>query len=159
ARLRDTAGATGARPGLRRLVEIADDAALRADQATTGAPAAPSTSPGSSGAAGRHALALRWPAADAGALAGAARAGPPGARFLVALGELGVRILGRDERTLAHIDQPAARLAVSDLGTRAIAVAPRGQLQRLARLDLAERRGAHWCDVELDSFVSSFDGE
>src|SRR6185295_6309366 len=50
-------------------------------------------------------------------------------------------------------------LAVSDLGTRAIAIAPRGQVQRLARLDLVERRGAHWCDVELDSGAATFDGD
>jgi hypothetical protein len=78
---------------------------------------------------------------------------------VLALGELGVRIIGRDGRTAAHIDQPAFQLVMSDLGTRALAVAPRGQVHRVARLDLLERRGAHWCDVMFDSAARSFDGD
>jgi hypothetical protein len=60
---------------------------------------------------------------------------------------------------IAHIDQPATQLVVSDHGSRALAIASRGQVQRIARLDLIERRGAYWCDAELDGGAPTFDGD
>jgi hypothetical protein len=139
----------------RRLLELADDAALRADQPVIAAPTeparpAPATTPG---------FEIGWAAADAGALPVHDAAELPDGRLVLALGELGVRIVGRDGRTTAHIDQPAFQLVMSDLGTRALALAPRGHVQRVARLDLLQRRGAHWCDVMLDSAAHSFDGD
>jgi hypothetical protein len=104
-------------------------------------------------------LELTWDAHDAGALRVFDAALLPGGRMLLALGELGVRLVGRDGRTLAHLDQPAARLVVADHGARALAIAPRGQVQRIARLDLAQRRATHWCDVELDHVAPTFDGD
>ena len=131
-----------------RLVRFADDAALRADRPTLPGP--------SKSHADAPALSLRWPASDAGALPVCDAALLSGDRLVVALG---VRILARDGRTLAHIDQPAARLVVADHGARALAIAPRGQVHRIARLDLVERRGAHWCDAELDHTASTYDGD
>jgi hypothetical protein len=36
---------------------------------------------------------------------------------------------------------------------------PRGQVHRLARLDLLDRCGAYWCDAEVDSGATTFDGD
>lgn len=153
--LRDhgTAADAGHAALLDRLVRFADDAALRADwpaiSAARRAPAAPRAAP----------TELWWSAGDAGAVVVHDAATLSGGRLLVALGELGVRMVGRDGRTIAHLDQPATRLVVSDHGTRALAIAPRGQVQRIARLDLIERRGAHWCDAECDGGAATFDGD
>src|SRR5262249_31275590 len=109
----------------RRLLELADDPALRADQPVIPAPTeparlAPTTTPG---------FEIGWAAADAGALPVHDAAELPDGRLVLALGELGVRIIGRDGRTTAHIDQPAFQLVMSDLGTRALAIAPRGHVR------------------------------
>lgn len=139
---------------LERLIRFADDAALRADQPTL------SAAPRAATLLDRGTpLEFSWSAEDAGVLPVYDAATLPGGRVLVALGELGVRMIGRDGRTVAHIDQPASRLVVSDHGTRALAIASRGQVQRIARLDLIERRGAHWCDAELDVAATTFDGD
>jgi hypothetical protein len=154
--LRDCArGAAGTTSELvDRLTTFADDAALRADRPViAAAPMPPSlhdrTSP----------LELRWSAHDAGAIPVCDAALLPGNRLLLALGELGVRVVGRTGRTLAHIDQPATRLVVADNGARAIAIAPRGFVHRLARLDLVALRGAHWCDADLEAHATTFDGD
>jgi hypothetical protein len=82
----------------------------------------------------------------------------PNGRMLVALGEIGVRLLTRDGRTVTHFDQPAERLVISDNGARAIALARRGEVWRLSRLDLIEWRSEDWCDAEIDAFAPSYDG-
>jgi hypothetical protein len=134
-----------------RLVKFADDASLRADRPAIPARSQPPdrTMP----------VELTWSSHDGGALAVHDAALLPGDRLLLALGELGVRIIGRTGRTIAHIDQPATRLVVSDHGSRALALIPRGQVHRIARLDLATRRATYWCDAELDSGATTFDGD
>jgi hypothetical protein len=82
----------------------------------------------------------------------------PGGRMLVALGEVGARLLTRDGRTVTHFDRPAEKLVISDNGDRAIALARRGEVWRLLRLDLIERRSEDWCDAPIDAFAPSFDG-
>jgi hypothetical protein len=78
--------------------------------------------------------------------------------MLVALGEIGVRLLTRDGRTVTHFDQPADRLVISDNSARAIALARRGEVWRLSRLDLIEWRCEDWCDAQIDAFASNYDG-
>jgi len=82
----------------------------------------------------------------------------PNGRMLVALGEIGARLLTRDGRTVTHFDQPAEKLVISDNGARAIALARRGQVWRLSRLDLVEWRSEDWCDAEIDAFAPNYDG-
>jgi hypothetical protein len=148
-------GAEGASSELvERLVKFADDAALRVDRPVISAvPRTPTLLDRA------EPVALRWSAHDAGALPVHDAAALPGNRLLLALGELGVRIVGRNGRTIAQIDQPATRLVVSDHGTRALAIASRGQVNRIARLDLIERRGGYWCDAEFDDGAPTFDGD
>src|SRR5262249_24579881 len=94
---------------LARLLRFADDAALRADRPAI---AAASHTPSSVERAAP--VELRLPAADSGAMPVLDAAVLPGGKLLLALGELGARMIGRDGRTVAQIDQPAARLIVSD---------------------------------------------
>jgi hypothetical protein len=147
-------GADGEAPALLpRLMRYADDAALRADQ-----PVIPAGTRRVAMVDRDRPLEHRWTAADAGVVPVRDLAQLPGGRTLLALGELGVRLLGRDGRTVAHFDQPATTLVASDHGASALAVIERGGVQRIARLDLAARRAAHWCDVELEHAARSFDG-
>ncbi|RYZ41242.1 MAG: hypothetical protein EOO71_12810 [Myxococcaceae bacterium] len=83
----------------------------------------------------------------------------PGRRVLLALGEAGARLVGADGRTLAWFDVPAFSLVVSFQGDRALALARRGDVWRLSRLDLVERRAARWCDTELGAWASTYDGD
>ncbi len=138
---------------LEKLTKFADDAVLRTDMPAIHAP--PPATLLSAGAM----IELRWSAHDAGALPVYDAALLPGDRLLLALGELGVRIVSRTGRTVAQIDQPATKLVVSDHGTRALAIASRGEVQRIARLDLIERRGAHWCDAAITDAATTFDGD
>ena len=82
----------------------------------------------------------------------------PNGRMLVALGESGARLLTRDGRTVTHFDQPAERLVISGNGARAIALARRGAVWRLSRLDLINWRGEDWCDARIDAFAPNYDG-
>jgi hypothetical protein len=82
----------------------------------------------------------------------------PSGRLLVALGEGGVVWLTPDGRRVAHFDVPAHRLVVSDHGDRALALAPRGELTRVSKLDLRARGARHWLDLELHGHADTFDG-
>ncbi len=97
-------------------------------------------------------------AADTGAMPVHAIASLTDGRVAVALGEAGVRVLSRDGRPVAHFDQPAQDLVISDARDRAIAVVRRGAVLRLARIDFAARKAAHWCDVNLTRYASDYDG-
>jgi MoxR-vWA-beta-propeller ternary system domain bpX6 len=137
---------------VRNLVDRADDASLRAD-----VPAWPVVTRGSLRAL-TPARAVTIAANDTGPSPVHDFVELPGGRAVVALGEAGVRVLGRDGRVLFHLDQPAHRLVISDRGDRALALAPRGDAWRIARLDLAQRRSSAWCEAELDAFAADFDG-
>ncbi|HEV2854996.1 MAG TPA: hypothetical protein VHC97_19545 [Thermoanaerobaculia bacterium] len=137
---------------LRELVAFAGDGALRTDALALPLPA-------------REPWILRpgpWyveiAARDAGSMPACDAAFLPNGLTAVALGETGVRLLSRGGRVVAELDQPAHRLVVSDHGDRAIALARRGDVWRLARLDFANRRAEPWCDVRLDAFAPDYDG-
>lgn len=102
----------------------------------------------------------RVAAADVGAVRVHDAALLPDGKLLVALGELGVRLLARDGRVVWSADQPATSLVVSDHGDRAIAVVARGpDVVRLARLDLGRRRAVAWCEAPLARWAATFDGD
>ena len=82
----------------------------------------------------------------------------PNGRLLLALGEAGARLVRADGRTVAHFDVPAFALVPSLHGDRALALAPRGEVWRLSRLDLMARRAAPWCDAPLDVWAPTYDG-
>ena len=79
-------------------------------------------------------------------------------RVLLALGEAGVRLVRGDGTCVAHFDVPAFWLAPSVHEDRVLALAPRGELKRISRIELGPRRAAHWCDAKVDAFAPSHDG-
>jgi serine/threonine protein phosphatase PrpC len=101
---------------------------------------------------------VRRVAADVGALRVWDAVELPDGRLLVALGELGARLLARDGRVLARFAQPTQHIVFSDHGDRAILVARRGEALRLARLDLLSKRVRPWCDARVSAFAPDFDG-
>jgi hypothetical protein len=131
---------------IERVVRFADDAALRVDL--------PALTAGPQDVAPR---ALRWHPADAGAVPVFDAASLPGGRIVYALGELGVRL--SDSRTTAAIAEPAHTLVVADSGARALGLARRGEVLRIARLDLLARRGDYFCDAACDGGARSYDGD
>lgn len=136
----------------RHLVTFADDGALRAD-----APALPLPDPGP-WVARETPWTIEIGPSDVGVMAACDAAFLPNGLTLVALGEAGVRLISRSGRTVAEVDQPAHRLVIADSGSRAIALAPRGDAWRLARLDLTSRKGELWCDARFDAAASHYDG-
>jgi hypothetical protein len=101
---------------------------------------------------------LRLRADDCGARAGYDAAVLPNGRVLVALGEAGVALLGRDGHEMARFDAPAHHLVVSDHGSRALALGQRGEAHRVTRLDLDARTARPLRDLRLRSWANSFDG-
>lgn len=145
--LRDAAAGDGPAVAVARLVSLAADGALDADlppverlRTATGPPA------------------LRIGADDRGARPVLDAAVLPGGRVLAALGEAGAALLARDGRVVARLDAPAHRLVVSDAGTRALAIAPRGEAVRVTALDLRARTARPLRDLHLGGFAPSFDG-
>lgn len=82
----------------------------------------------------------------------------PDGKIALALGEAGVKIISKHGRTIAHFDQPTQKFIVSDLGTKAICLANRGEVWRLAKIDFVERKSVYWCDTTFTNFAPTFDG-
>lgn len=101
---------------------------------------------------------VRLRADDRGARAAHDAAVLPNGRVLVALGEAGVALLARDGHEIARFDAPAHHLVVSDLGTRALALARRGDACRITRLDLDARTTRPLRDLQLRGWANGFDG-
>ncbi len=82
----------------------------------------------------------------------------PDGKIAVALGEAGVKIISKQGKTIVHFDQPTEKFIVSDFGTKAICMAKRGEIYRLATVDFVERKARYWCDAKIDNFAPTFDG-
>lgn len=82
----------------------------------------------------------------------------PDGKVALALGEAGVKIISKNGKTIAHFDQPTEKFIVSDLGTKAICMANRGDVWRLAKIDFVERKASYWCDATFTHFTQTFDG-
>lgn len=134
---------------IRRLASHAQHDPLRADL-----PAIPTARPWRP----EEVVELTFGAADAGAMPVYAVTSLPDGRVAAALGEGGVIVLSPAGRRLAHYDQPAYDLVVSDARDRAIALARRGEIVRLARIDFAGRTAAYWCDATLTCYARDYDG-
>lgn len=133
------------------LLTLAADGALRADL-----PPRPS---GALVAASAYSPTRTIAADDVGTRPALDAAALPGGRVLAALGEGGAALLARDGRVVCRFDVPAHALVVSDTGTRALALAPRGDVTRISRLDLDARTCAPIRDLRLDGFARSYDGQ
>jgi hypothetical protein len=137
---------------LRQLAAFAGDGARRADLLALPLPAKELW------ISRRETWRVEIAARDAGSMPVLDAAFLPNGLTAIALGEAGVRLLSRAGRTIAELDEPAHRLVVSDHGDRAIALAPRGDTWRLARLDFLARKAATWCETRLDAFAPDYDG-
>ncbi len=78
--------------------------------------------------------------------------------LLVALGPLGVRVLDTSGACLRAFDVPAYHLVLSDHGTRALALASRGEVWEVSRLNLETGEGAFWATGQFEHFARSYDG-
>ena len=76
----------------------------------------------------------------------------------VAIGEIGLKLITRDGRTIAHFDEPADCLVVSENGSKIITMARRGGVWCLSRVDILSRKATPWCHAEISRFATSFDG-
>src|SRR5262249_20225992 len=136
----------------RHLIDFSGDGALRAD--------APLLDRAVSSPLNRidSALQFQFEESDTGSVGIRDLVFLPNGRTLAAIGEAGALLLNREGTTVAHFDQPADRLVVSDHGDCAIAMARRGEVWRLARLDLLSRHAEEWCEAHVDAFASDYDG-
>ena len=103
-------------------------------------------------------LVHRVPLHDTGAIEVFDAALLPDGKMVLALGELGVRLVSAAGKTIVHLAEPAHRLVLSDHGDRVLALARRGDVWRIARVDLRARRAESWVDARLRSFAATFDG-
>lgn len=138
-------------PKLRKIVDYSGDAALRAD--------VPALSRLQVIHRSDQAFdALEIAAHDTGVRSISDIALLPDGRLLLALGEAGMLLLSRAGKTLTFFNQPAHKLVVSDSGSRVIAIAHRGSVRRLTRVDVQARSAAYWCDATITNWCSTFDG-
>lgn len=82
----------------------------------------------------------------------------PDGKIVLALGEAGVKILSRENKLIEHFDQPTQKFVVSELGTAAVGLMPRGKSYRLTKFDFLQKRAQYWCEAVFDTFASAFDG-
>ena len=82
----------------------------------------------------------------------------PNGNCAVAMGEVGLKLITRDGRAIAHFDEPADRLVVSESGSKIITMARRGGVWCLSKVDVQSRKVESWCHAEIDRFAPSFDG-
>lgn len=104
-------------------------------------------------------LELRWPVDDRGTLDIHDLGVVSGGGYLFALGESGLRLARPDGRTRLHAETPAHRLVMADSRQRALAVAHRGHLARIARVDLLAGRVEPWTDLALQGHADGYDGQ
>lgn len=79
--------------------------------------------------------------------------------MLLALGEGGASLRGRDGAERARVDDPAHRIVWCDHGDRALLLGARGASWRVARLDVTAGRSAPWGECTLDAFADDYDGD
>jgi hypothetical protein len=122
------------RSDLDRLLQLAGDACLKSDMPPWRVAQAGTPSP-----FWRLEAALDLPLPAAGLQPIHDAAVLPDRRYLVALGEAGAAVLDAHGRVTQRYPVPAYRLVLAASGQVALAVAPREQVARVARLDLATR--------------------
>ncbi|MDY0954827.1 bpX6 domain-containing protein [Stenotrophomonas rhizophila] len=82
----------------------------------------------------------------------------PGGRFLVALGEAGAVVLDEWGKVQQRFAVPTFNLVMAHSGQVALAVTPREQVSRVARLDLATCTVTELGSLALNGFAPAYDG-
>ncbi len=134
------------------LLSLSGDGTLRADSKWP----APKPKP-SAFSTGGEALEIRIEG-EGGTLRARDAALLAGGELLVALGEVGARLLSRDGKIKAHFDVPAHEIVRAFDAPRALLLARRDEATRVSKLDLTNRKTALWGDVRATCFADSFDG-
>lgn len=137
---------------LRQLIDYSGDGALRAD--------VPPRFPGRKvelkdlGAVRRYSIRAN----DRGSTQISEAVLLPNGTCAVAMGEVGLKLITRDGRRIAHFDEPADRVVASENGSKMITMARRGAVWSLSKVDVQSRKAAPWCHAEINRFAKSFDG-
>ncbi len=82
----------------------------------------------------------------------------PNGFMLVALGELGTRLLNQHDRVAAQWTVPTDHLVVADHGTKALLLTRRDAVTEVHRLDLVDRRCEHWGTLRIRQWAQTYDG-
>lgn len=81
-----------------------------------------------------------------------------GGHYLLALGESGVLRVTAHGKHVVHFPLPAHHLVLSHNGERALALARRGDVVRISRIDLAANKVTDWLSHPFDAWASQYDG-
>jgi hypothetical protein len=79
-------------------------------------------------------------------------------RYLLALGEAGALVVEADGKTAFHFPVPTQALVLGRSRQVALALARRGDVWRMCKLDLVNRRASDLGVLMLDAFAKTFDG-
>lgn len=79
-------------------------------------------------------------------------------RFLVALGEMGPAVVGADGKTIFRFAVPAQKLVIARSSQIALALIRRGDMWRVSRIDLANRKASDLGMLSFDFCATEFDG-
>lgn len=82
-----------------------------------------------------------------------------GGGYAVALGEGGLWLTDAEGRPQRRLRTPAHHLVVADGGRRLLALAPRGEIWRVSRVNVITGEADTWGDLGLDAWAQSFNGE
>ncbi|XLZ68993.1 bpX6 domain-containing protein [Massilia sp. SR12] len=147
-------GANGiARDELSKLLALAADPVLNADQPTERLPDAARVQ-----ALSQRSTPLQVTLAERGLHPVRDVRRVPDGGYLLALGDAGVMHVRRDGQQLALFPVPAHSLVVSDNGQRALALAHREKVVRVSRIDLMTRKVADWFSAPLEYWSQGYDG-
>ncbi|MFN3197136.1 MAG: bpX6 domain-containing protein [Bradymonadia bacterium] len=79
--------------------------------------------------------------------------------FAVALGEGGLWLTDRSGRPHTRVPHPAEVLVISDDRTRLLALARRGDVWRVTRVNIIDGAAEAWGEIKLQAFADTFDGD
>jgi hypothetical protein len=133
----------------RAMIELSHDATLRTDTIGVAAPIADTPTPVHAPIFVTHERGLLEPTHAASLDDG---------RFLVALGEAGLRLVASTGKVHRAWEQPADRIVLASSSSRAIAIASRGATRTLSRIDLVTGARERWCDARFDLHAAAYDG-
>ncbi len=138
---------------LQNLVNLTDDRLLQADLPSGARPVLSDQQP-----LNRRTPALTLDAPAAGARPILDAVPLEGDRYLVALGEAGVAVIDGHGAVASRFAVPAEMLVISDSRQVALALARRGDLWRVSRIELAARRVLDLGLMPMDHCATQFDG-
>ena len=82
----------------------------------------------------------------------------PDGSLVVALGELGARLINRSGKTVAHWMVPTHHLVPADNGSKLLLHSPRGAVSEVNQLDLLTRKITYWATLTIGGCASTYDG-